>query len=131
VRVTAGGIGRVRVGVSWQDELRSAGQPGKRPARVWSYCLQERDKRPAGEVTAVFTQGGTASLVASTGPEHVIGRVGTGDRVPAGTKRFGAGVRRSGRFLFGVRAGRVRWVAVTSASGLRSARASLKLAGLL
>jgi hypothetical protein len=61
----------------------------------------------------------------------VVGRVGTGDRLPRGTKRFGAGVRRSGRYLFGVKRGRVRWVAVTSRSGLRSARASLKLAGLV
>src|SRR3954453_8244546 len=65
-RVTGAGIGRVRVGVSWQDELRSAGQPGSRPARVWSYCLQRRDKRPAGEVKAVFTPAGQAALVAST-----------------------------------------------------------------
>jgi hypothetical protein len=130
-RLGAGGIGRVRVGVSWEDQLRSAGQPNARPARVWTYCLQQRDRRPAGEVKAVFTKAGTASLVASTGPEHVIGGVGPGDRLPRGTTPFGRGVRRHGRFLLGVRNGRVRWVAVSSRSGLRTARASLKLAGLL
>src|SRR4051794_39264962 len=130
-RVSTRGIGRVRVGVRWQDELRSAGQPSARPARVRTYCLQERDKRPAGEVKAVFTQAGTASLVASTGPEHVVRGAGPGDRVPSGTRAFGHGVRRSGRYLFGVRKGRIAWVAVASGAGLRSARVSLRLAGLL
>src|SRR4051812_37580317 len=131
VRISANGIGRVPVGKGWEDVLRSAGQPVERPGRVWSYCLQQRDKRPAGALKAVFTQAGTASLVATTGPEQEAGGIGTGDRVPRGLRSLGRGVKRSGRFLYGVRKGRVSFVAVTSPSGLRTARAPLKLAGLL
>jgi hypothetical protein len=126
-RFTTGGLGRVRLNAAWPDVLRSAGQPVKRPGRVWEYCVQQRDGRPAGTITPVLTPQGSVALVASTGPEHEAQGIGTGDRAA------GSGVRRRGRFVYRVKGGRVRWVAVATRSVLRSPaalRSYLRLAGL-
>jgi len=89
----------------------------------------------------VLTRAGRVGLVASTARGHRAGGLGRGmraSRLRASTKRFGPGlrVRRAGagaRFVYGVRRGRVRFVAVASrplASSRRRVRAHLRLAGL-
>src|SRR4051812_1313930 len=109
-RFGSGGLARWRLGDDTTALLRSAGQPLTRPGRVWSYCLQARDKRAAGGVKVVLTPQGTVGLVVSTGPEHEARGIGTGDRMR------GSGPRRRGRYVYGRRSGRVSYVAVASKS---------------
>ncbi len=139
-RFTRAGLGRVRLGASPEALLRAAGQPAVRGPFVWRYGVQERENR-RGRITAVLgARGGAPVLVASTYPEHEALGVGAGDRSSAlrGARRLGAGlaVRPAGggaRFVYGVRGGRVRFVAVASAATARTAaglRAVLRRAGL-
>jgi hypothetical protein len=141
-RFGSGGLARWRLDADTTTLLRSAGQPLRRPARAWTYCLQARDKRPAGGVTTVLTPAGKVALVASTGPEQEASRIGTGDRssqLRGKSRPFGLGLRtraagKSGaRFVYGIKAGRVTFVAVASKSAARSRaslRSYLRLAGL-
>ena len=80
-RFGSGGLARWRLGDDTTSLLRRAGQPLQRPGRVWSYCLQARDKRAPGAVKVVLTPEGKVGLVVSTGPEHEAAGVGTGDRM--------------------------------------------------
>jgi hypothetical protein len=132
-RFSSRGLGRVVLNTSNEALLRSAGQPAVRGARVWRWCVQEREGRK-GRLFAVLTPSGGAGLVASTYPEHEARKIGAGDRM--GRRRTGTVVRSAGgsrRYVYGVRAGRVRWVAVATGSVARSRkqlRSYLKLAGL-
>jgi hypothetical protein len=131
-RFAAGGLGRVVLNTSNEALLRSAGQPAVRGARVWRWCVQQREGRK-GRIFAVLTPQGAAGLVASTYPQHVARKIGAGDRLSHGTRlvvRSAGGAR---RFVYGVRAGRVRWVAVATGTVARDRsrlRGYLKLAGL-
>jgi hypothetical protein len=123
LRVRRRGIGPVRTGARRPVVARSAGPATRRRGRVWRWCVAG-----GGRVTAVFSRTGRTALVASTGRRHRargVGRrrVGRGTRARALRRAFprrrvvGRGVvaprpGRSGRMLFGVRRGRVRWVAV-------------------
>ena len=139
-RFSAKGLGKLRLGAGVVEALRAAGQPVRRPGRVWTYCVQgPRDGRQAGQVKSVLTPQGAVDLVVSTGPEHAARR--TAARAKAsrlkGTKAFGRGlrVRSAGggrRYVYGVRNKRVRFVALASKSAARTPatlRANLKLAG--
>jgi hypothetical protein len=126
-RFSGRGLGRVVLGASNEALLRSAGQPAVRGARVWRYDVQEREGRK-GRIYAVLMPQGGAGLVASTYPEHKAGGIGAGARVRA---RRALVVR--GRYVYGVRGGRVRWVAVATRSLTRDARrlrGYVRLAGL-
>jgi hypothetical protein len=132
------GFRRLRLGHTPRAALMRAGQPLRR-TRAWTYCVKGKKNRKAKVVT-VFTGGSPkVGLVASTARRHT-GR-GIGPRARAsrlrGTKRVRGGlrVRRFGRrgvkLVYGVRRGRVRFVAVASRSVARSPkrlRAYLKLA---
>ena len=130
-RVTRRGLGRVRLGASSGALLRRAGQPRTR-GRAWTWCAG------AGRTTAVLSRTGRVTLVAGTARGHRALRVspgGSSKRAKAHSKRFGPGVRsrklRGGRRLaIGVRQGRVRWVAVTTAKSRAGLRRQLRLAGL-
>jgi len=84
-------------------------------------------------VVAVFTARGQVGLVGSTARGHRVGRVGRGSAAGAlsgRTRRLGRGllVRRIGggaRIVYGVRRGRVHFVAVASRSVART-RAGLR-----
>jgi len=126
-RFTSRGLGRVVVGTSNEALLRSAGQPAARGARVWRWCVQQREGRK-GRIRAVLDPEGQGALVVSTYPEHEARGIGTGDRL-----RSRRSLVRRGRFVYGVRNGRVRFVAtVTGALAKRPARVRsyLRLAGL-
>jgi len=139
-RFTSRGLGRVRLGVSTEALLRAAGQPAVRGPYVWRYRVQERDGRH-GMITAVLGAKGSAVLVASTYPEHTARAVGADDRVGMlhGTRSLGPGLRttkagRGARFVYGVRGGRVRFVAVASGATTHTPtglRAVLRRTGLL
>ena len=139
-RLTGRGLGRLRLGATSGRLLRRAGQPARRPGRAWRWCVRGKPNRRA-HAMAVLTRAGRVGLVASTARGHRAGGLGRGmraSRLRASTKRFGPGlrVRRAGagaRFVYGVRRGRVRFVAVASrplASSRRRVRAHLRLAGL-
>jgi hypothetical protein len=137
LRVRPDGLGLVRIATPAEEVLRGAGQPVRRVGRTWRYCVAGRE---GGSVRVVFTPSGTSGLIVSSAPRHRIGGVGRGSRV-AGLR--GAGVLRPGlmardagrgrRYLFGVSAGRVRYVALAAASVARDPRElrrELKLAGV-
>ncbi len=138
-RFTRRGLGRARVGLSTPAFLRRAGQPAVRRGRVYRYCVTGPRNRRAKVVT-VFTRGERAGLVASTAGGHTALKVGKGDRskrLRGKVRRLGRGllVRRAGsrRIVYGVRKGRVRYVAVAAksvASSRKRLRAYLRLAGL-
>ena len=89
--------------------------------------------------TAVLTRAGRVTTVVSTAPRHTLAGVGRGARLSEKAKRrtkpFGRGlrVRKLGggrRAVLRVRAGKVRWVAVTSARSRSAVRAQTRAAGL-
>ena len=111
-------IGRVRLGLSRRALLRRLPAPRRRSKRSWSWCV----KGGKGRVSAAFTRRGRVALVATTAPHHGNRRVHPGTRVrilrrayprlrAVGRRLVRANPR--SRRLFGVRRGRVRYVAVT------------------
>jgi hypothetical protein len=114
-------LGRVLLGASPEALLRSAGQPRVRGAWAWRWDVQRRERR-GGRITVVFSPAGVTELVASTGPEHKAGGVGTDDpaRAIRGAHRVGRGLLARGRVLYGVRGGRVRFVALAPRKVLAS-----------
>jgi hypothetical protein len=134
------GLGAVRLGDSWEDALTRAGQPLSRRGRTFTYRVAGAKNKKA-RVRAVFTAAGKIAFIASTSKDHRAGRVAVGARAPrlaGGTRALGSGIRTRSlgggkTFLYGVRKGRVTWVAVASSSAVRTpaaARAYAKLAKL-
>jgi hypothetical protein len=133
------GLGRFRLRLRRSVVHRRAGQPGstRRSRRVYRYCVRG-DRR--GRVIVAFSKGNRVRLVASTARRHRRGRVGRGTRVArlarsSRTTRLRSGLWASsnGRFVYGARRGRVRYVAVVDrglAASPRLTRAYLRLAGL-
>ncbi len=139
-RMTAKGLGPMRLGATHVDLLRAAGQPAKRPDRTWTYCGKGRDGRPAGDVSTVLTRDGTLGLIASTGAEHRVGGIARGaraSRLPQ-TKRLSSTLRTApagggARYVFAVKRGRVTATAVATKAVARSPktlRAYLRMAGV-
>jgi hypothetical protein len=121
-RLTRTGLAGARLGAGHASLLRRAGQPKARGARAWRYCVTK------GRMTVALTPGGRVALVGSTSPGHRARGIRTGmkaKRAKAGTKAFGAGVRvsKGRRFIYGVRGGRVRYVAVATRAATRNRKA--------
>jgi hypothetical protein len=87
---------------------------------VLRFCVK-RDRRGRG--IAVFSRGRRLVIAASTGRRHTARRIHRGSRSRSVRRRYGRRVRRLGRrtlmvrgrrstLVFGVRRGRVRYVAV-------------------
>jgi hypothetical protein len=134
------GLGRLRLRAAARAALRRAGQPLRRGHRAWRYCVRGRNSRRA-RVAAVLNRRGKLTLLASNARGHRARRIGRGaraGRLRGRARSIGGGlfVRRAGpstRFVYRVRAGRVRYVAIASrslASSPRRLRAQLRLAGL-
>jgi hypothetical protein len=101
------GLGdRILLGESARATLERAGQPEDR-TRTWTWCADADDE--SRKVRAVFDTDASAALIASSVPQHAIGRAGPGDdrsRIPRSARRRGNG-------LFTARAGdgaRYLWV---------------------
>ena len=121
-KLTRRGLAGVRVGATPKALVRRAGQPKRRGARSFAFCVDGTNKRvraglgPKGRVRAVVTP--------------VRGHRARGVR--PGAKRSGSRliVRRAGAkrsFVYVVRNGRVKHVAVTARKGARrAARAALR-----
>lgn len=132
---TSRGLFRVKLGVSNEALLRSAGQPARRGAYVWRWGIQKRPIK-GGNVYAVIGADGRATAVLSTGQEHSALGVNVDDAASAirGAHAVGSSLRvapaGSGRsFVFGVRGGKVRFVGVTSLAGA-ALQLAVKRAGL-
>jgi hypothetical protein len=140
-RFTAAGLGSaIRLGETSPAVLFGAGQPLSRPGRAYRYCVTGRSGHGAA-VTAVFNTRGRITLIASTAPGNRADGIGSG----APSRRLGRRARRllpgvrvapgpsaGSRYLYGIRGGRVRFVAVTTAAELRHAarlRSDLRAAG--
>ena len=126
-KLTRRGLAGARLGASTASLLRRAGQPRRRGAKAWRYCLER------GKLVAALTPAGRVALVGSTAPGHKARGIRTGmkaKRARKGTKAFGRGVRKRGRYVYVVRGGRVRAVAVTTAKSRKAVRRYLKAAGL-
>jgi len=134
-------IGRIRLARTRRQLGRLRVQPRRRTRRTFRYCV----RRSRGRVVAVFSsrsRRGRVRLVTSTSRYHRMRRVGRGATVRRLARSFphrvriGRGLYLAGpgsRRLFGVRHGRVRFVAV--ADRRLTARPSLlprylRLAGL-
>jgi len=131
------GVQGLRVGDSAETALQRGGQPSSRPGSSLRYCVAG-DK--SATVAAALTPQGRVALVGSTGRGHQAGGVSPGDAASAltGARSAGRGLlvrpARNGRaYVFGIRAGKVRFVALASKSALRSERrlrSYISLAGL-
>jgi len=134
------GLGAVRLGDTWETALERAGQPLSRLGRTFTYRVAGA-KNAKARVRAVFTKTGKVAFVSSTSKDHRAGGVGVGakaSRLGGTTRALGAGIRarrvgRSTSFLYGVRRGRVTWIAVATGSAVRTpaaVRSYAKRAGL-
>ena len=147
-RLTRRGLGRLHLRASTAALLRRAGQPRVRGNRAWTWCV--RAKVPKGKrIVAALTPGGKVALVGTDAKDSFAARIRVGDarrlrvgdpaaplrgnarRIASGLYVRGAG--RRARFVYGVRGGRVKFVAVATraASKNRAAlRRNLRLAKL-
>ncbi len=124
VRLTRTGLAGARLGAGHASLLRRAGQPKRRGARVWSYCVGG-----PGRMAAALTPAGRVALVASTSPSHKARGIRTGMKAKRG--RSVRIKRVKGRaFVYGVRGGRVRYVAVAATTNRKALRRYLRLARL-
>jgi hypothetical protein len=112
--------------------LRRGGQPKVRGNRTWIWCVRGK-KNGRKKVAAALTPAGRVALVGSNTRGSDLRRVRVGDpvsRLQGHTRRMGTGllVGRGGprsRFVYGVRSGRVRFVAVATRAASKN-RATLR-----
>ncbi|MDX6655334.1 MAG: hypothetical protein QOH62_127 [Solirubrobacteraceae bacterium] len=112
LRFRSDGLGSVALGVSAEDELRSAGQPLTRVGRTFTYCAGKQSAR-AAKVRVVFGRKGLAELITSTSQRHRWHGLAKGSRAGGEglhVESAGAGARA----VYRVRGGRVRWMAIAS-----------------
>src|SRR3954468_20737941 len=120
--VKAHGFNRLRLGDGWVKLLQRAGQPQTR-GRAWSWCVAGKRNRRAADV-AELTPAGKVELVGSTARGRAGRRIDVGQSDPVGrAKAIGGGVlldRGRTNWVFAVRNGRVRAVAVASSTLAKS-----------
>jgi hypothetical protein len=118
-RVNARGLGRLRLGMKWEDVLRTNGQPQQRD-RAWSWCVRGKGNGKKADV-AELTAGRRVELAGSTALTRSAAGIPVGARASRlrGFARSAGGglyVRhgRSSSFVYSVSGGRVRAVAVAT-----------------
>jgi hypothetical protein len=123
-RLTARGLGALRLGSSFESVLLHGGQPVARPGRAYQYSAGSRG---APDLAAVFNARGTVSLVVTSARRYGAGGIAPGRRMRSRGARsrvvLGRKLAHGARFVYLVRSGRVRLVGVVSAVDARSARA--------
>jgi hypothetical protein len=127
LRFTNRGLGKTfRIGRTKAQLRKSAGRQSKTRRRARYWCV-----KGGGTVRAIFNSRGRVVAVASTAKRHKAGKVARGVRLatlrrayPRMTRiRRGMYVTRPGsRIVFGLRGGRVRYVAVATRSLARNAK---------
>jgi len=131
-------IGRVRIGLTRAQLLRRVPTPRRRTRRSWRWCV----KGSKGVVSAAFDRKGRVALVTTTAAAHGNRKVRPGSTLARLRRSYRRGRslsatlfranRRSPR-LFGVRRGKVRFIAVTSRRTItrrKTLRAYLRLCGV-
>jgi hypothetical protein len=128
---------QLRLGETTTAALFSAGQPSSRPGRSYRYCVAGSHRT----VAVAFNARGRIALIGATARATRAGALHPGARVGRrrGLHRIARGLwaghslAHGARFVYGVRAGRVRFVAVAARADVRHARrlrADLRAAGL-
>ena len=127
LRVGAQGIGPLRRGLTRRGVRSRAGEPARESKAALRYCV-----RGGGRAYVAFDTRGRARMVVSVATRHRVRGVGRGTTVRAMRKRI-SGERRLGRkqfvarvgkgsLVFGVKRGRVRYVAVVGKPQTRNLR---------
>jgi hypothetical protein len=139
-RFAGRGTRRILLGNTTARVLRRGGQPRVRGSQSWRWCIRGRRNR-GKKIAIALTPAGRVALVGSNTRGSDLRRVRVGD--PAGrargVRRMGKGllVRRGGpksRFVYGVRKGKIRFVAVATRAASKNRRVlrrHLRLAGFV
>jgi hypothetical protein len=134
-------MGRHQVGVSAVSILKRAGQPNRRVGRLYKWCVAGRGNKKA-RVAAVMTKSGKVGLLASNALGHgTVSKKHKGKRVRISRGAFVGKLRGRARrisktlyvrrvskgrkIVYGVRKGRVRYVAL-AAKSVGKSRKTLK-----
>jgi hypothetical protein len=121
-------IGRVRLGLTRRQLLRRVPAPRRRTKRSWRWCV----KGGKGTVSAAFSRKGRVALVTTTAPRHGNRRIHPGTRVRLLRRAYPrrsevgrglVGANPHSPRLFGIRRGRVRYIAVTTRRTIRNRKA--------
>ncbi len=141
-KFTSAGLGRtLRLGDSAERALERAGQPLARPGRTYRYCVGAATGGRTA-VASVFNARGRVAMVASTASGDPAGGIARGASVRRLRHRahklmsgvwVGPRLRGGARYVYGVRGGHVRLVAVAKFSkhGQKATlRSELRAAGL-
>ncbi|HWC28155.1 MAG TPA: sialidase family protein, partial [Solirubrobacteraceae bacterium] len=141
LEVSRDAIGRLRLGATRERVGARFGPPGRTVRGVLRYCVTG-----GGKVSVAFSRRGRVQLAATTAKGHRRGRIGRGATERALERRFGRSLRSAGsglrriargpsrRLVFGVRRGRVTFVAVADRALIadrRALRRQLRRAGLV
>jgi hypothetical protein len=126
--LTSAGLGqKLHLGDSVGTALYRGGQPLSRPGRTYRYCLRGATGGHTA-IVSVFNARGRVAMVASTASGDHAGGLAPGApvrRLRAAAHQLMSGVwvgrplRGGARYVYGVRGGRVRFVAVGTFSGRR------------
>ena len=140
VRFLRAGFTRMRLGDTYEQLLRRAGQPLARPGYAWKYCSGRGD---GGIVTPILDKRGRLAVILSAARYHKAARLGPGakaKRLRGKAKRFGRGVyvrkaarRGAAKFVYVVKRGRITHAGVASGAASKykkRLRAHLRQAGL-
>ena len=118
---TGRSLKRMRLGMTPERLLRRVRRQPLSRGQVWRYCVREPRTYERARNFAVFTPRGRLAMIATTARSHRAALVGVRDRATQlyGARRAGKGVRtwnagHGNRFVYGVRKGRVRYVALAS-----------------
>ena len=126
-RVNARGLGRIRLGMKWENALRVNGQPQQRN-RAWTWCVRGKGNATKADV-AELTAAGRVELAGSTALTRSANGVPVGASASRlrGLRSAGGGLLvRQGRhssFVYSVSSGRVRAVAVATRALARDPKA--------
>ena len=126
-RLGAAGVGGLRLGQTFESLLYGAGQPAARPGRSYRYCVSGG----TGGLAAVFGRSGRVSTVISSAHRYQAGGMHPGSShghisgVLLGARHHGGW-----RYFAGLRAGRVRFVGVSTEGSRRAILGDIRAAGL-
>ncbi|MDX6642962.1 MAG: hypothetical protein QOD76_924, partial [Solirubrobacteraceae bacterium] len=139
--LTTAGLDTIRLGDNPEKLLFRAGQPSSRPGSSYRYCVSGAANRHSKRV-ALFNAGGDVVLIGSTASGDRAAGFGPGSSTRTlrrRTKRasstlwLGSPNRAGTRFVYVIRSGRVRFVAVAARSetgSVKQLRSDLSAAGL-
>ena len=129
---TSRSLKQKRLGLTAEQLLRRVRRQPLTRGRAWVYCVREPRTYERARTFVVFNKRERVALVATTARSHRAALVGVRDKL-AGKGIVTKPAGRGNTFAYGVKKGRVRWVALASrevAKSRASLRRYLRLAGL-